>query len=197
MNYSFSAVTITNIISKGDESLIVSLKDESGKKKSPSLVVLSGGAKLDKENIEMPKEMSGREIITMTTHKEVLYVLSQWTIGSSDSPKLHAYDFIKKKWEMLAEFKCKDFKQLLLSKDKASLTCSEGNIEKAKINTGKITIDIVATPYQSKASIKKIKMQLRGLPYFWKKAVVEENSGAKKNLNQTIKIISGEELYRN
>lgn len=191
-----SAAVMTTMASHEDDAFIIALRDESGKRETPYLVMLKDKKESHKIAIEVPKSIRGREITSIGSNKNSLFILSQWTVEVGDFPQLHQYSFASKTWKKLGVFKCGVFDKLVVENKKSSLGCSDGSIRIISHEGTGLKNSMVLDPYQSSATHSGAKAKLSGLPYYWRKLTVNKNSGVKKSRTNRILIMSGDDLYQ-
>lgn len=138
-------------------------------------------AKLESKKIELPDDLTAREVIALLpTQGSELVVITQRTVEQGDNPLVHSYHPEKKAWKKLSEINCASFANLKVSETAFSLNCVETNEEgkevtknvEVKVSGLKLRpINSLGLP-QTKVDEKDLKAELLGDSFDWKELKV-------------------------
>lgn len=185
----FAKPLFTAILEKDESEAFIALKDESGKNPSPQIVVMNKN-NFKKEILDLPKDIKGREISAMFYHHDKLYVLSQWTIGTGDKPKLASYDIKNKVWTHHGQFSCVSYSKVNFKNKKVELSCESGKLSVIEIAGLQIGVEReIVLPQSRLKSDTGDSIALEGLPYYWRK--LKAASGKTKKIH----VMSSSEFY--
>lgn len=185
----FAKPLFTSILSKSDNEVFVALKDESGKNPTPQIVIMNKD-NLKKETLTLSDKIKGREVPAMFYHHDKLYILSQWTIGTGDKPRLDVLNLENKTWNKLGVFSCESFSKIQFKNKRVELQCESGKISVIEVAGLQIAIEREVTLPQSKLKADSGEaLSLEGLPYYWRK-LKSVNGTTKK-----IQVMSSSEFY--
>lgn len=167
----------SSMIKGSGNTIFVALKDETGKRPSPNISTINKET-LEIKSLDLSEEIRGRDVIALYYHrlKNVLLVLSQWTIEDGDKPMLHTYDIKKKRWKKLGQFECPSFDFFSIDNQKAELTCADGNKSSIAIPKLKLSNKLTVNLPQDKVVVNtQSSIRFKGFPYFWKQIHIIKN----------------------
>ncbi len=170
-------IPVYTSIASADKNIFAGVKKNIKGEEPDTYLLQVDSQKLLSSKVELPAELSSREIIALLpTQGTELVVVTQRTVEQGDHPQIHSYEPNKKEWKKLGESKCVSFAKLSVTENSLTMSCVETN-EKGEEVTKPVQTKISGLKLkpvktlelpQTKVEDKNLKAQLVGESFEWK-----------------------------